>query len=286
MIKLLVSLFILFSVFLGCSLSLNAQSLEIEAFLDSLNRTYKISLLVQNQQGEHLFAQQIDSVVPSASVIKSPILLELLNQVQQKKIKLSEKYTLKETDKAGGEGEVQKLKAGKKLTIKKLAYEMIRTSDNTATNILIQRLGMENINRFLKENNCTKTILQRKMMDFEAIKFGRQNYINTLEINQLHIKLLNKQLLNSKLSQKAIEILKICDDKTTIPRYLPKSIPIAHKTGLLDYVRGDAAIVFSPKPLIISIFVEKFKTIEEAEEIIAKLGGLLVFRYGNVSASL
>ncbi|MCU0445325.1 MAG: class A beta-lactamase-related serine hydrolase [Microscillaceae bacterium] len=264
-------------------LSLVAQNLELTSFLDSLNQTYKISILVQTSSGESLLSQQADSVVPSASVIKVPILLELFNQVQQKKIKLSKKHTLQESDKAGGEGEVQKIKIGKKLTIKYLAREMIRTSDNTATNILIQHLGMENINQFLRNQQCPKTMLQRKMMDFEAIKYGRQNYINAQESNRLLLQVLNQTILTPKLCRQVLQILEICDDHTTIPRYLPSSLRIAHKTGSLDYVRGDAAIVFSPKPLVISIFVEKFKEIEQAEEIIAKLAALIVYQYGNLN---
>jgi beta-lactamase class A len=260
-----------------------AQTLDLQAYLDSLNQNHKISLIVQNRQGEQILAQQMDSIVPSASVIKIPILLELFQQVQNKQIKLSEKYTLQNEDKAGGAGELQNAKAGKRLTIKQLANEMIRTSDNTATNILIHRLGMDKINQFLARHNCPKTSLQRKMMDFEAIKQGRQNYANVLEINHLLLNLLNQKILNPRLSQKAIAILKKCEDKVTLPRYLPKSIKIAHKTGVLDYVRGDAGIVFSPTPLIISIFVQKFKEVEQAEEIIAQLASRIVGQYGNLN---
>jgi beta-lactamase class A len=270
-------------IFFFFSWSIFAQNLDLKTYLDSLNQTHKISLMVQNSRGEQILAQQIDSIVPSASVIKIPILLELFKQVQNKQIKLSEKYILKNEDKVGGAGELQNAKAGKKLTINQLAKEMIRTSDNTATNILIQRLGMDKINQFLTTQNCSKTSLQRKMMDFEAIKQGRQNYANVLEINQLLVKLFNQEILNPKLSKKVMGILKKCEDNVTIPRYLPKSINIAHKTGVLDYVRGDAGIVFSPNILIISIFVEKFKDVEQAEEIIARLAALIVYQYGNLN---
>jgi beta-lactamase class A len=62
-----------------------------------------------------------------------------------------------------------------------------------------------------------------------------------------------------------------CEDRTTIPRNIPVNIPIAHKTGTLDYVRGDAGIIFSKNILILTVFVENFESLEQAETIIGKI---------------
>jgi beta-lactamase class A len=162
-----------------------------------------------------------------------------------------------------------------------LALKMIAVSDNMATNILIDRLGMENINLGLDNFGFTETRLNRKMMDFEAIREGRQNYITVFEVNKMLWGLLAKRILKPKSSKKALEILLKCEDVTTIPRKIPKTVPIAHKSGTLDYVRGDAGILFSGEPVILTIFVQNFESLEQAEKIIGEIAEIAYLTYGK-----
>jgi beta-lactamase class A len=109
------------------------------------------------------------------------------------------------------------------------------------------------------------------MMDTNAVKQGRENYINMLEINALLRLIYNKKVANPVLCDEMIGMLKKCEDTTTIPSQLPKDLAIAHKTGTLTYVRGDAAVVFTAQPFVISIFVEGFDKEASAEKIIGDL---------------
>jgi beta-lactamase class A len=254
---------------MAINLSTNAQSLE--KYLKELDPEIVVSMKLQNQTGELLFEKNSQKVVPSASVIKIPILLSLLQEVDKKNIKLNTKYTLRPEDIVGGSGELQYEVPFKKFTYGHLAQKMISVSDNTATNILIEKLGLEQIQDNINNWGLTNTKLNRKMMDFEAIKAGKQNFTTSEETNGLLIKLLNKQLLSKKSGKKAMEILLACEDRTTIPRNIPPYIPIAHKTGTLDYVRGDAGIIFSKNILILTVFVENFESLEQAEVIIGRI---------------
>jgi len=119
------------------------------------------------------------------------------------------------------------------------------------------------------------------MMDFEAIAEGRQNYTSPVEINQLLLLLYSSNELSKKSRGRMIEMLLACADNTTIPSQLPKGLEVAHKTGILDYVRGDAGIIYSPNPLVLSIFVENFSSNEEAEEIIGTVARLAYETYGK-----
>jgi beta-lactamase class A len=254
---------------MAINFSANAQSLE--KYLKELDPEIMVSLKLQSQKGEVLFEKNGQKVVPSASVIKIPILLSLLQEVDKKNIKLNTKYTLRPEDIVGGSGDLQYEIPFKKFTYKHLTQKMISVSDNTATNILINKIGAEKIQKDINVWGLTNTKLNRKMMDFEAIKAGKQNFTTCEDINGLLLKLLNKQLLSKKSGKKAMEILLACEDRTTIPRNIPVNVPIAHKTGTLDYLRGDAGIIFSKNILILTIFVENFESLEQAETIIGKI---------------
>lgn len=264
---------------MAINLSTNAQSLE--KYLKELDPEIVVSMKLQNQTGELLFEKNSQKVVPSASVIKIPILLSLLQEVDKKNIKLNTKYTLRPEDIVGGSGELQYEVPFKKFTYGHLAQKMISVSDNTATNILIEKLGLEQIQDNINNWGLTNTKLNRKMMDFEAIKAGKQNFTTSEETNGLLIKLLNKQLLSKKSGKKAMEILLACEDRTTIPRNIPPYIPIAHKTGTLDYVRGDAGIIFSKNILILTVFVENFESLEQAEVIIGRIAEFCFKDFGQ-----
>ena len=258
---------ILFTLSLfGLSQWLIAQSQDLTIYLSSLPSTINISIKTETSNGQSIFEQNPNEQVPSASIIKIPILIALMQQIEAGKIQWQEKYLLKDTDKVGGAGNIQFQESGISYTIKSLALEMIKESDNTATNILINKVGMNNVNQLIGDLGLKQTKLHRLMMDFEAIKEGRQNYTSATDMNQLFKLLLNQQLLSKKWSKKAIKVLEQCADDNTIPSLLPKKTKIAHKTGALNYIRGDSGIIFQGNnTIIISIFVENFSSFEEAE---------------------
>ncbi|WP_188763988.1 serine hydrolase [Emticicia aquatilis] len=240
-------------------------------YLAKLPSGIKVTMAVENMEGKSYFEHRTDVKVPSASVIKVPILMSLMEKAQLNEINLSKVHRLTNAEKAGGSGVLMNASEGKKLTIREIAQEMIRTSDNTATNILIREIGMETINQNLTKWGATKTRLNRVMMDVEAVKQGRENYVNALEINALLRMIYDKKVANPILCDEMISMLKNCEDETTIPSQLPKDLEIAHKTGTLAYVRGDAAIVFTTQPFVMSIFIEGFDKEATAEKIIGDL---------------
>jgi len=270
-------LFLLSTVLINTiSYSQNSQVKKIDVaklndYLTKLPAAIKVTMSVESISGNQYFMHRATEKVPSASVIKVPILIELMEKVKIKQIDLNKVHVLQASDKVGGSGVLANEPVGKKLTIRELAQEMVRSSDNTATNILIKEVGMDAINQNLVKLGLTKTRLNRIMMDTLAAQQGRENYVNVVEINDLLRNIYKHKVATPALCNEMIEILKNCDDKTTIPRNLPKALEIAHKTGGLPYVRGDAAIVYTTQPFIISIFVEGFTDATKAEQIIGDL---------------
>jgi beta-lactamase class A len=257
------------------------RNVTLDEYFKQLDPEIQVSMKLQNQSGEVLYEKNSQKVVPSASVIKIPILMSFFSAKDQKYLKLKTKYILQPKDIVAGSGDLQFEIPFTKHPYFFIAQKMIAVSDNTATNILIEKLGMENIQQEIEEWELKTTNLRRKMMDFDAIKAGKQNTTTAEDMNSILLKLLNKQVLSDKSGKQALEILLGCEDRTTIPRNIPLNIPIAHKTGTLDYVRGDAGIIFSKNILVLSVFVENFESQEQAETIIGKIGELSYLNFGE-----
>jgi len=259
---------------------LSAQQ-DIKSYLDKVGKSANVSLIIQDLQGDILYEQNSQSQIPSASIIKIPILYQLFSQIEDGKVRLDELHKLTENDIVGGSGNLQHEPIGSQFNMETLARKMIRVSDNTATNIIIRRLELSSINTMMSELGMKSTQLNRLMMDFDAVAAGRQNYTSPAEMNELLLKLHSADFLSKASRELILDMLMNCDDNTTIPSQLPTDIAVAHKTGTLDYVRGDAGIIYSPKPIVISIFVENFSSTEEAELIIGTVSRLAFETFGK-----
>jgi beta-lactamase class A len=251
-----------------------AQSNEISVYLTNLPLDYKVLIEVKSLDGKTIFNQNENQKVASASTIKVPIMMTVMELVKQKKWSLEDKYSLKNEDKLEG-SQLSNMPAGTEYTIRQLVEYMIIYSDNSATNILIKQIGRENINTQIRKWGLTETTLNRIMLDFEAAKSGRENFITCHEANKMLEMIYKNQVANNKLCKEMISILKRNDDRETLPNQIPKNIEIAHKTGTLDWIRGDIGIVFSKKPHFISIFVKKENgqniELKNAEKIISDI---------------
>jgi len=142
-----------------------------------------------------------DKKVLSASMIKLLILTELMKEISEDKFSLSDTIMIANFMKTGGDGVLKELNAGHHFTLKELATLMIIVSDNQATNILIDFLGMENINLLGKELGLKESFLGRKMMDTEARKNGYDNYTCADDISLLFKLIYQEKLINKETSQ-------------------------------------------------------------------------------------
>ena len=131
---------------------------------------------------------------------------------------------------------------------------MIILSDNYATNILIDKLGIDNINKTIKEIGLKNTVLNRKMFDSDKAALGLENYISAGDIAYLLEKMYNKELIDEKSSEEMINILKNQRLNSKVPFFLQSIKPkvnIAHKTGEDTNITHDVGIVFDKEPFIV-----------------------------------
>ena len=148
-----------------------------------------------------------DKKVLSASMIKLLILTELMKKISEDKFSLSDTIMMANFMKTGGDGVLKELNSEHHFTLKELATLMIIVSDNQATNILIDFLGMENINLLGKELGLKESFLGRKMMDTEARKKGYDNYTCADDISLLLKLIYQEKLINKEASQLMLDIL-------------------------------------------------------------------------------
>jgi len=217
---------------------------------------------------------------PAASLIKLPILAAAFYAIGEKKVSLEEIVVIKKRDVAGGSGKLKALSLPRKLTFGQLLELMISSSDNTATNKVIEILNFKYINSIFKRLGLTDTTLARKMMDFSQRKNGIENYTSAADISYLLEKIYRGRLVNQRLSKLALIFLKKQKVNDRLPRYLPAEAVIAHKTGLERGVVHDAGIVFSPKGnYLICVLVKGVKS-AKAKKFIAQLS-LLAYNLIN-----
>lgn len=213
-----------------------------------------------------------DQVFPTASSIKIAILAEFYRQVQQGKLKFSDAYTLQSSDLVGGSGISQALTPGAtKLTLRDVAALMISVSDNSMTNVLIDRIGMDKVDALLDSLGLTHTRLRRKMMDVHAAAEGRENVSTPHEMVLLLQELYDGKVLNKELTDDFFKLLST-PKSSYIPRYLPEDLRVANKPGELEGVRTDSGIVFTGKrPFAISVMTAYDRSERDAADAIANI---------------
>lgn len=195
----------------------------------------------------------------SASMIKIFILAKAMEMVKEGSLSLDQNLTLHSSDKVGGSGILSGYDSGTQLSVRTLLKLMITESDNTATNMIIDLIGMQAINDYIQEKNYRDTILQRKMMDTAAISAGRENYSSVRDLGEIFTKIYNHECVSPEFDEIMIEFLLGQTDTECFNRALP-NLKIAHKTGALAGSFDDGGIIYGAKSgdIILVIMTENF----------------------------
>ncbi len=204
----------------------------------------EVSLLIKDMATGWEISHGGDHMLPAASVIKIGIMSACLQAVQAGTLSLDECLVVQPADQTMGSGVIWLQPAGQAYTISELMRLMIGQSDNTASNMLIKRLGMEKINQFLLASGLTHTRLERPMMDFAARARGHENYTSAADMAKLLENIYSRRWPTPELSELALDYLKNQKVHDRIPAKLPHGVVVAHKTGYERFLCHDAGIVF------------------------------------------
>jgi beta-lactamase class A len=220
----------------------------------------------------HKLLLRADDVYAQASSIKICVLAELYRQAQQGKLRLTDFYTVNASDLVQDSDIMGGLTPGvTRLTLRDLATMMVAVSDNSATNVLIDRVGMENVNALMSSLGLAHTRLRRKMMDLKAASEGRENISTPAEMMALLEALYRGSVLNKALTDDFFKLLATHKD-SWIPRDLPEDLKVADKPGALEGVRVDSGVIFvHGRPYILSVMTTYLLRERAGEEAISRI---------------
>lgn len=221
--------------------------------------------------GDHYFLHE-DEVIAQASSIKITVLANLYLQAQQGKLKLTDLYTVQAADLVPDSDIMNGLTPGvTRITLRDLATMMVAVSDNAATNVLIDRVGMPNVNAMLDSHGLTHTRLRRKMMDLEAAKLGRENISTPKEMMTLLDAIYRGKVLDKASTDDFFKVLSTNKD-SWIPKDLPADVKVADKPGALEAIRNDSGVVFvEGRPYVICVMTGYLRNERDGEDAIRKV---------------
>ena len=227
--------------------------------------------------GEQLLVHA-DEVFPQASSIKIAVLAELYHQAQQSaqgatgKARLTDSYVVRSEDLVADSDIMGGLTPGvTRLTNRDLATMMVAVSDNAATNVLIDRVGMENVTQLMVTQGLAHTQLRRKMMDLKAAGEGRENISTPREMMTLLERLYRSQVIGPPLLEDFWTML-ATHKSSWLPRGLPAELRIANKPGELEGVRADSGVVFlRNRPYVICVMTTYLANERAGEEAISAI---------------
>jgi len=257
---------------------------QLKAISDSINGV--LGLAVKDLKTGRTFFLNEKEIFPQASSIKIAILLEVLKQAEEGKLRLDEFIELTPEIKVGGGPILVFLgNPSLKVSVKDLCVLMVVLSDNTATNILIERIGMKAVNERLSSLGLTQTSLKRKMMDLKAAEEGRENISTPLEMMALLEKVWKGSVLSSSWRQEFFQTLSLPKD-SPLQQAVREGVAVADKPGELEAVRCDSGLVFLKKhPYIICVMTTYLSPEVDGNSTIRKIGRLVFNHFDRLERS-
>jgi beta-lactamase class A len=260
------------------------QKLQEELHAVDRNLDGVMGLAVKDlASGEEFFINP-DEIMPQASSIKIAVLADLYLQVQQGKLKLTDQYVVRQEDLVPGSDIMLGLTPGvTRLTLRDLATMMVAVSDNSATNVLIDRVGMENVNAMLESLGLHVTRLRRKMMDLKAASEGRENVSTPREMMTLLETIYRGKLLNPEMTADFMKMLSTHKESSML-QGLPDDAVTVNKPGELEAVRNDSGIVLvKNRPYVLCVMTAYLKDEKEGSAAIRKIATLTYSYFDRVS---
>lgn len=250
--------------------------------LNSLDLTQaKYAFVVKNLRTGETAAYNEAVQVPSASLIKIFVMAEIMRQVRRGTLSLKHRLAVTESDKVPF-SILTLLETGNTYTLRDLITLMIVQSDNTATNMLIDIAGADNINRLTAGLDLQGTALQRKMMDAAARQEGRENLTTAADMARTMELLFTGKVIDREASDYMLCILKKQLDTSMMMLDIPDDTVVAHKTGELERLDHETAIVYLRNcEYIFTVLVWEAATNNYARQVLGKVSRLVYDYFGK-----
>ena len=224
-----------------------------------------------------------DKVFHAASTMKVPVMIELFRQAQAGQLSLEDPLPIRNEFHSIVDGSVYQLDVsddsdadvykavGKSLSLRALCEAMITVSSNFAANLLIERLGVENIRQTVTRLGADGMQVLRGVEDDKAFQKGLNNTTTARGLLILMETIANGQAVDKKADAEMLSILERQHFNNAIPAGLPKGTVVAHKTGTITKIHHDAAVVFGPRPYVLVVLVRGLADEGHSAELMASI---------------
>jgi len=231
-------------------------------------------------------------VYHAASTMKTPVLIEVYRQAAEGKFSLNDSIELKNEFKSIVDGSPYSLDStddsekelykhiGERRTIDNLVYQMIIVSSNFATNLIIQKVGAENVTSYMRKLGANNIQVLRGVEDGKAFEKGLNNTTTAHDLMVIFEKMAKGKAVNEAASKAMINILLDQHFNEIIPALLPPNVKVAHKTGSITHVHHDSGIVMLPdgREYVLVLLSKDWENEEEAIRTMANIS-LLLYKY-------
>jgi beta-lactamase class A len=256
----------------------------IPGILESIRKSgADVGVAFRTLDGKAEWFLRADEPFHAASTMKIPVLIELFHQVREGKLKLDEPLLVKNEFHSLADGSIYTLDpaddsetdlykaAGQTRTLRQLCELMITVSSNLATNLLIEKLGVENIRATVHSLHADGMNVLRGVEDGKAFAKGLNNTTTARGLQQLMDAIARGEAVDQEASRQMIEILERQKFNEGIPAGLPPGTRVAHKTGEITKIHHDAAIVFAPKTFVLVILVRGLADTKDSAALMADI---------------
>ena len=262
-------------------------SLERQLRAEIAKSKAEVAIAVRSSDGKLEVSIDPDKPFHAASTMKVPVMIELFRQAHAGMLKLDEPLTIRNEFKSIVDGSPYKLSEGddsdkamydalgKTMTLRQLCDAMITVSSNFATNLLIDRLGVENIRGTVTRLGADGMQVLRGVEDQKAFDKGLNNSTTARGLMVVFEKIAAGTAVSSEADREMVEILKRQKFNDAIPSGLPKAIPVAHKTGNITRIHHDAGIVYARRPYVVVLLVRGIQSQKESGALMARLSKLI-----------
>jgi beta-lactamase class A len=243
----------------------------------------EVAVAFQTLDGRTGVMIDADKSFHAASTMKVPVMIELFRQASSGKISLDERLAIKNEFHSIVDGSIYQLSegdesdkevyaaVGKTMTLRQLCEAMITVSSNFAANILIEKLGVENIRGTIKKLGADGMQVLRGVEDQKAFDKGMNNTTTARGLLVLLAKIADGKAVDATADAEMLAILKRQKFNNAIPAGLPEGTPVAHKTGTITKIHHDAAIVYGPRPYVLVLLVRGIQEEKQSAALMARL---------------
>jgi beta-lactamase class A len=243
----------------------------------------RVSIYLKDLKSGKIWMHHPDDLFPAASLIKVPVMIAAFYKIRDGQLALDERMVISRRNRVGGSGSLKWRPDGTKLTVRELLVHMINESDNTATKMVLDRLGIGYVQQQFPRMGLLYTGIYEEGMSIKGGRVMHENYTTAREMTSLMDKIYTGQAVDKVSSEVMLDILK---KPKAVASRLAKGMPvgweIAHKTGLLRQACHDSAVFLTPHgDYAITVLTGQNRSYSTAKDFITKVAKVTFRHYAG-----